>query len=70
MNRKPRPIKSAQRIKDEQIALILGEIEKDIEKCKIALNNKDKQLVDLGNLLKAAKSEYQKVVKENKQENI
>ena len=47
MNRKPRRIKSAQRTKDEQIALILGEIEKDIEKCKIALNNKDKQLVDL-----------------------
>ena len=47
MNKKSRPIKSAQRTKDEQIALILGEIEKDIEKCKIALNNKDKQQVDL-----------------------
>ena len=39
MNRKPRPIKSAQQIKDEQIALILGEIEKDTEKFKIGLNN-------------------------------
>ena len=56
-----------QQIKDEQIALILGEIENDIEKFKIALNDKDKQLVDLGKLLKAAKNEYQKVVKENKQ---
>ena len=46
---------------------MLGEIEKDIEKFKIALNKKDKQLVDLGKLLKASKIEYQKAVKENKQ---
>ena len=67
MSRKFRPTKSAQQIKDEQIALMLGEIENDIEKFKIALNDKDKQLVDLGKLLKAAINEYQKVVKENKQ---
>ena len=34
-------------MKDQQIALMLGEIENDIEKFKIALNDKDKQLVDL-----------------------
>ena len=56
-----------QQIKDEQIALMLGEIQNNIEKLKIALSNKDKQLVDLGKLLKAAKIEYQKVVIENKQ---
>ena len=44
---------------------MLGKIENDIEKFKIALNDKDKQLVDLGTLLKVAKNEYQKVVKEN-----
>ena len=44
---------------------MLGKIENDIEKFKIALNDKDKQLVDLGKLLKVAKNEYQKVVKEN-----
>ena len=67
MNRKVRPTKSAQQIRDEQIALMLGEIENDIEKFKIALSNKDKQLVGLGKLLKAKKNEYQKLVKENKQ---
>ena len=36
------------------------------KKFKIALSNKDKQLFGLGKLLKAAKSEYQIVVKENK----
>ena len=45
---------------------MLGEIQNNIEKLKIALSNKDKQLVDLGKLLKAAKIEYQKVVIENK----
>ena len=65
MNRNVRPTKSSQQIKDEQIELMLGKIENDIEKFKIALNDKDKQLVDLGKLLKVAKNEYQKVVKEN-----
>ena len=46
---------------------MLGEIENDIEKFKFTLNDKDKQLVDLGKLLKVAKNEYKKVVKENKQ---
>ena len=55
-----------QQTKDEQIASILGEIENDIEKFKVVLNDKDKQLLDLAKLLKAAKKEYQKVVKENK----
>ena len=56
MNRKLRPTKSAEQIKDELIALMLVEIENDIEKFKIALNDKDKQLVDLGILVKAAKT--------------
>ena len=67
MNRKVRPTKPSQQIKDEQIALMLDKIENDIEKFKIALKDKDKQLVDLGKLPKVAKSEYQKVVKENKE---
>ena len=46
---------------------MLGEIENDIEKFKIALSDKDKQLFDLGKLLKTVKNEYQKVVKEKKQ---
>ena len=55
-----------QQTKDKQIALILGEIKSDIEKFKIALNDKDKQLLDLAKLLKTAKKEYQKVVKKKK----
>ena len=46
---------------------MLGETENDTEKLKIALNDKSKQLIDLEKLLKAAKNEYQRVVKENKQ---
>ena len=55
-----------QQTKDKQIALILGEIKNDIEKFKIVLNDKDKQLLDLAKLLKTAKKEYQKVVKKKK----
>ena len=62
MNRKLKPTKSAQQIKDEQVA---SEIEKNIDSFKIALGNKKKQLVDLKTLLKAAKAEYQKIVQEN-----
>ena len=47
-------------IKDEQIALMLGEVENDIEKSKIALIDKDQQLVDLGKLLKATKTNIPK----------
>ena len=45
---------------------MLAEIEKDIDSFKIVLGNKDKQLVDFKKLLKAAKTEYQKIVRENK----
>ena len=55
-----------QQTKDKQIALILGEIKNDIEKFKIVLNDKDKQLLDLAKLLKTAKKEYQKAVKKKK----
>ena len=67
MNRKLRPTKSAQQRKDGQIALMLAKIENDIEKSKITLNDKGEELFDLGKLLKAAKNEDQKAVKENKQ---
>ena len=66
MNRNLKPTKSVKQIKNEQIELMLAEIEKDIDSFKIVLNNKDKQLVDFKKLLKAAKTEYQKIVRENK----
>ena len=40
MNRKLKPTKSAQQIKDEHVALMLSEIEKNIDSFKIALGNK------------------------------
>ena len=46
---------------------MLGEIVKNIEKFKIVQSDKEKQLVHLRKLLKAAKQEYQKLVKDNKQ---
>ena len=49
MNKKLRPTKYTQQIKDKQIALMLGEIKNEIEKFKITLNHKDRQLVDLEN---------------------
>ena len=46
---------------------MLEEIEKYIENFKIIIFEKDKQLYDLKNILKAAKNSYQQVTKENKQ---
>ena len=67
MNRKLRPTNSALKIKDEEIGLMLEEIEQDIEQLKKIIDSKNKQLVDLKNILKLAKSSYQELTKENKQ---
>ena len=67
MNRKLRPTNSSLEIKDEQIGLMLEEIEQDIEQLKKIIDSKNKQLVDLKNILKSAKSSYQELTKENKQ---
>ena len=56
MNRKLRPTKSSQQIKDEQIGLMLKEIKQDIEQyIKKVIETKNKILFDLKNILKAAK---------------
>ena len=65
MNRKLKPTKSVIQARDEQVAAKLEDLEKDLENFKKAIQNKDKQLVDLETILKAGKSEYQKVAKEN-----
>ena len=65
MNRKLKPTKSVIQARDEQVAAILEDLEKDLENFKKAIQSKDKQLVDLETILKAGKSEYQKVAKEN-----
>ena len=43
------------------------EIEQDVEQFKKIIDLKNKQLVDLKNILKLAKSSYQELTKENKQ---
>lgn len=63
---KLKPTKSIIHARDELVAVILEEHEKDIENFKIAIQNTDKQLVNLGKILKAPKGEYEKITKENK----
>ena len=67
MNRKLRPAKSAQQIKDQQIGLMLEEIEQDIEQIEKIIDSKNKQLFDLKTILKSEKSSYQELTKDNKQ---
>ena len=67
MNRKLRPSKSAQQLKDEQINFMLEDIKKDIENFKLVISEKEKQLRDLKNILLDAKSSYRKVKEENQQ---
>ena len=47
MNRKLRPTKSAQEIKDKQIGFLLEDIEQDIEEYKKIIGTKNKQLTDI-----------------------
>ena len=67
MNRKLRPAKSAQQIKDQQKGWMLEEIEQVIEQFEKIIDSKNKQLFDLKTILKSAKSSYQELTKENKQ---
>ena len=48
MNLQLKPTKSIIQARDEQVVIILEELEKDKGNFKIATQNKDKQLVDLG----------------------
>ena len=57
--------KTNQQIKNEQIALILAELENDIQNFKITIQEKDEQLTKFSKLIKATKTEYQKLPKEN-----
>ena len=53
MNRKLKPTKSVIQARDEQVAAILEDLEKDLENFKKAIQSKDKQLVDLETISKA-----------------
>ena len=65
MNRKLRPTKSPQQIKEEQVNFLLEDIEKKLEEYKTAIELRDKQLADTKRILKAAKVSYDNLLKEN-----
>ena len=67
MNRKLKPTKSAQQIKEKQISFLLEDIEKDIAKYKKIIETKNRQLAKVKERLQGAKNSYQDLEKENKQ---
>ena len=58
--------RSRQQIKDEQINYLLGDVEKNLEEYKIALELKEKQLSDAKKILLSVKQRYDKTVAENR----
>ena len=65
MNRRLRPTRSTQQIKEEQINFLLEDVEKIFEEYKKAIESRDKQLSDIKKILQGAKKCYDSVVKEN-----
>ena len=65
MNRRPRPTRSNQEIKEEQINFLLEDTEKNIEEYKRAIESRDKQLSDIKKFFQGAKRSYDSVIKEN-----
>ena len=65
MNRKLRPTRSIQQIRQEQINFLLEDTEKNLEEYKKAIEIKDKQMSEIKKLLHGAKESFDSVVKEN-----
>ena len=66
MNRRNRLTKTnKQTNKNEQVALILSDLERDIQNFKRTIEKKDEQLQQFSRILKATKTEYQKIHQEN-----
>ena len=65
MNRRLRPTRSTQKIKEEQINFLLEDVEKNLEEYKKAIESRDKPLSDIKKNLQGAKKSYNGVVKEN-----
>ena len=61
MNRKLRPTRSTQQIREEQINFLLADIEKNLEEYKKAIE----ELSDIKKVLQGAKKSYDSVVLEN-----
>ena len=58
--------RNRQQIKDGQINYLLGDLEKNLEDYKAALELKEKQLSDAKKILLSAKQSYDKTVAENR----
>ena len=67
MNKRKRLTKTKEQLRNKQVALVLGDLEKDIENFRLTTEKEDDQLNNYSKLLKVAKIEYQKLYKENKQ---
>ena len=57
--------RNQQKIKDEQIIFLLGDLEKSLEQDKEALENKEKQLAEAKRILVAARNSFDNLNKEN-----
>ena len=59
--------RSRQQVKDKQINYLIADVEKNLEKYKIALELKEKQISDARKILLSAKQSYDKTVAENRE---
>ena len=67
MSRKSiKEFRSRQQIKDKQINYLLGDVQKNIEEYKNALELKEKYLLDAKKIVLSAKQSYHKTVAENR----
>ena len=58
--------RNQQKIKDEQINFLLGDLEKNLEDYRQALEIKEKQLSEAKRILVSAKQSFDKVSQENR----
>ena len=55
MNRKLRPTRSTQQVREEQINFLLKDVEKNLEEYKKAIELKEKQLLDIKKICRVLK---------------
>ena len=55
MNRKLRPTRSTQKVREEQINFLLEDVEKNLEEYKKAIELKEKQLPDIKKICRVLK---------------
>ena len=55
MNRKLRPARSTKQVREEQINFLLGDVEKNLEEYKKAIEVKEKQLSDIKKICRVLK---------------